>query len=143
MLFELDVSTAGLSVCRRQRHEQRVLRDHGDGELIALSSEYSNRLPPGRRLPRNALVLVVGLVACSGDRVDGLSTSAVDAIDRIEDVRSLVSGRPNNPCFDNRAQLATGPLAPVDMSQGGERLVGKPVWTGTVEAGLGLTPHSS
>jgi hypothetical protein len=65
-----------------------------------------------------------------------LSSSSVDAIDRIEDVGPWYLVDRTTLVFESAAQLATGPSAPVDMSERGETLTGKAVWTGTAAEGI-------
>ncbi len=68
-----------------------------------------------------------------------LSTSTVNAIDRIADVGPWYRLDGVTKLFENRAQLAVGPLAPIDTP--GDRLAGSPFWTGTLADGTrsGLT----
>ena len=72
-----------------------------------------------------------------------LSSSSVDAIDRIEDVGPWYLVDRTTLVFDDAAQMATGPSAPIDMSEDGERLPAKSVWTGTAPAGTGASDTCS
>ncbi len=64
-----------------------------------------------------------------------LSGSSVDAIDRIEDVGPWYLVDRTTVVFDSVAQMATGPSSAIDMSERGERLAAKSVWTGTAAQG--------
>lgn len=72
-----------------------------------------------------------------------LSSSSVDAIDRMEDVGPWYLVDRTTLVFSNAAQLATGPSSAIVMSEGGERLAGKSVWTGTASQGTSASDTCS
>jgi hypothetical protein len=62
-----------------------------------------------------------------------LSASGVDAIDRIEDVGPWYRLDRETMLFENKAQLGTGPLAPI--APPGSVRADRPFWTGTLLGG--------
>jgi hypothetical protein len=72
-----------------------------------------------------------------------LSSSSIDAIDRIEDVGPWYLVDRTTLVFSSAAQIAMGPSSAIDMSEDGERLPAKSVWTGTAPAGIGASDTCS
>jgi hypothetical protein len=62
-----------------------------------------------------------------------LSSSTVDAIDRIADVGPWYRLDGKTKLFESKAQLRAGPLAPIDPP--GDPVAGRPFWTGTLADG--------
>jgi hypothetical protein len=64
-----------------------------------------------------------------------LSDSRTDAIDRIagEGPWYLVDG--TTKVFNNKANLVTGPIAPIDQDEQGRSLPSVAAWTGTLDSG--------
>lgn len=72
-----------------------------------------------------------------------LSAGGVDAIDRLVDVGPWYLVDRQTLVFADRAQLTTGPSAPITMTHSGETIPSSPVWTGTAADGTGVPDDCS